>query len=243
MNVNGKDWWVWAVILVLLLALLWWAFGPYGRAKNSASSKDGVNTEVTTDNTNQLKEQLAACNAALVQANQTIALLAECCGSNKTVTYTKPAAPRSTGGSGNTGNTVRKFVPAPSGTRTETVIEGATLPRAKRSMEKGEIEACWQFGQNVWYPYIAIQEDNLQFPNLVDNGKDGNNLAFLPSGTIGSTGASCGIAKDGTHWLRVSEAQKYQAWVTFDTPRPMIEGVFVPSTVTEINGEQFFIAR
>ena len=234
-------WWIIGVIVLFFLLIVLYVNWP---TKNGNRSNGSNSTEMVTANGAEvanLKALLTNRDAALVQANQTIALLAECCGSNKTVTYTKPAAPRNTGGSTNTGNTVKRFVPAPTGTGTETVIEGNKMPRAKRSMLKGEIEVCWRFGPNVYYPYIAIQENNIQFSNLVDNGKEGNNLAFMPSGTIGSTGESCGVTKDYTHWLRVTEAQKYQTWITFDIPQAMIEGVFLPATLVEVNGEQFFV--
>lgn len=258
-NVNGgKNWWLWAVVIVLLLAGLWWAFGPYGKAKNSSSNKDGATTEVTADNTNSsggltakdyeiasLKEKLAQREGQLDQANMTIAQLIADCGGKKSTTYSRPApaAPKNTGGSGNTGGVPITRQAAPVQPESEYVVGGMKMPKTKLSIEKGEVKSCWQFGPGVWYPFIAVRENNEQFPNSVDNKVGGLDLWFVPYGTIGSTGASCGITEDGTHWLRVSEAQKYQAWITFDTPRPIIDGAFKNSTLTEINGEQFFVAK
>lgn len=263
-NVNGskKNWWLLAGLVVLLLAGAWWAFGPFGKVQKAVQQKKtGTEVVSTTDegNTNSsdglsakdceirdLKKDLADREGKLAQANSTIAMLAECCSKKSPATYkpATPPAPKNTGGSsaGNTGGASEvKNVPAQS--ESEYVVGGTIMPKTKLRIEKGEVKSCWQFGPNVWYPYIAVQQNNEQFPNSADNGVGGLDLWFTPSGTVGSTSASCGIAEDGTHWFRVSEARKYEAWITFETPRPIINGVFKPSTLAVVNGEQFFVAK
>lgn len=259
-----------AVVVILLLILAYFNIWPFDKGNGVDAKK--ANTEAVYSESEKVAALTNALNARdaeisriegeLSSANEVSAVkqavidsLIANCGkpAPKKAAVTSSGAPvqrieivvkypNNPGSSGNVSG-----VPAAkiTGNQSEPdyAVGGTKLPRVKGQVEKGECETCWQFGTSAWYPEIALQENNAQFPNLVNNhNKDGHNLAILPSGTIGSVNAPCWITADGIYWIRVSEVQKYEGWVTFDTPLVMINGRFVSTKLVEVNGEQFFIA-
>lgn len=223
-----KNWLLWLVIAVVLIAIAFWVFSPYKNEK--AAVKEAVTTESATSaamacENEKLKEQLATALASLEQANKTILILVENCGGKKTTTYTRPAAPAPTpakkattspivGGSKTTKKTVEP--------EADYDVNVTSVPKSKVTIDINEQKFCVRLGDQFW-PHLAVNQGK-EFPEIVDNGIGGFDLFILPSGSIGSTGKNYGITEDGVMWIAVSELSD---WAQF-TPYILIsKGFFV----------------
>lgn len=238
-------WWV--VGIVVLLAILWWAFGPYGRVRNSSSNKDGAT--VSTGNTGlpggltakdyeirDLEKDLATCKGELEQANNTIALLSECCG-KKTVAYTKPPSTNKNigtgGGSGTSGS--NKNVQTPEASYN---VNQNAVPKSRVTLDINEQKFCIRLGTQFW-PHLAVNNAK-EFPELVDNKIGGFDLFILPAGSVGSTGKTYGISEDGTAWIEVAELAD---WSQYTPDFLDSRGTWITGERVNTNGKEYWVIK
>lgn len=254
MSTTSDSIWKWVkntlviiVILILICGMVAYLFDywPFNKSKE-------VKMEMTTISTGELanykleiarlKNDSTSRNSAIYNLNNQInilkASLAECNDKKSKVTVIRvPAKPVLKKASSLVIDTTQVD-------STFIVKKGAKLSRTIVVIEKGEEKLCWQLAPTVWYPAIAVEQNDQKFPNLRDNGQKGYDLIYKPSGTIGSTGSPSGIAEDGTHWIEVNELQRFSASMPRDwVPKVMINGVFKTAEVTEVNGKQYFFSK
>lgn len=218
---KGLSWLAGTFILLLIVAYFMnkWPFdkgnGVGAKATTEVVSTDNANSSSSLSAKDceiaSLKEKLAEREGQLDQANMTIAQLIADCGGKKTVTYTKPAAPKNTGGSGKTGGVPITRQVAPAKSEAEYGVESTSVPRANFTAQKNEIPMCVQIGTRFW-PHLAMNEGET-FPEAISNGPDqgGYNLSLMPKGTLETIDPNqdYGITEDRVCWVRASRIAKW----------------------------------